>query len=91
MERGDRNVFEVLAFIEALGVAIGKEIRGDGLQVADAFKFLESEAFREHAAKAFEGIELVPGEVSDTGLVDGFLIGKRIIEVSQSITDALKK
>lgn len=87
---GINETTQVLAFIETLGVALGKEISGDGLDLWDAFKVFDDPEFREKLGEAIEGITLVPSEIQDIDIVEGFTLSKKALDVAQNILTAFR-
>ncbi len=87
---GINETQQILAFIETLGVALGKEVAGDGLSIWDALKIFEDPSFRKKLGDAIEGVQLVPEEIKDIDIVEGFTLSKQALDVVQKILAAFK-
>ena len=79
---------EVIALITTLGVLIGREVSGDGLQIQDVLKLLESEEFRTNLETALEGALLVPVELRDLSVSEGFDLSMTALEAFRKILAA---
>ncbi len=82
---GINETQDVIAFISTLGVLIGKEVSEDGLQITDVLKLFESKDFREALSQAFSGLTLVPAELKDFSVSEGFDLSLAALEAFREI------
>ncbi len=87
---GINETQDVIAFITTLGVLIGKEVAGDGLQITDVLKLFESKDFREALSQAFSGLTLVPAELKDLSVSEGFDLSLAALESFKEILAAFE-
>ncbi len=90
-KQGIENLKEVLKFVTVLGVLIGNEATGDGLDYFDFLKLLGNEEFKVKLAEAISGIELVPAEAADLSVNEGFELTLLAIEGVKEILEAFSK
>ena len=76
---------DVLRLITTLGVLIGAEASGDGLEITDVLKLFNDDDFREKLILAFDRITLVPGELSDLSIDEGFDLSILALETVREI------
>ncbi|NRA63472.1 MAG: hypothetical protein HRU19_03250 [Pseudobacteriovorax sp.] len=81
---------DVIALITTLGVLIGREVSGDGLQLTDVLKLLESSEFRENLEAALDGALLVPVELQDLTISEGFDLSMTALEAFRKILAAFE-
>ena len=79
---------DLIELITTLGVLIGREVSGDGLQLTDVLKLLESSEFRGNLEEALDGALLVPIELGDLSLSEGFELSMLVLEAFRKILAA---
>ncbi len=90
-KQGIENLKEVLKTVTVLGIMIGKEATGDGLDYFDLLKLLGNDEFKTKLAEAISGIELVPAETADLSVNEGFELTLLAIEGAREILQAFNK
>lgn len=90
MKQGINETMDIVKFMTALGVLIGREVANDGLQITDVFKLFESDDFRAKAAEAFSGLSTVPSELVDLSIDEGFDLSLAALEAFKEILVAFK-
>lgn len=81
---------DVLKLVEVVAVAIIKESCKDGFQITDLGAFLKSPAFEAAVGPAMEGIEKVPGELSDLSWLESIQFGRAVYDSVMNIVEEIK-
>jgi hypothetical protein len=89
-EYGVKETKEVLNLIKVIALSIVAEGKKDGWQPKDALAFLKSPHLEAAVSAAVAGIEQVPAELSDIGVLDGIDLGRYAYGVMDEVLDALK-
>ena len=91
MSRGIKETMDIIAIITALGVLIGEEISVDGLQVTDVFMLFESDDFRNKAYEALRAVSVVPAELRDLSVNEGFELSLASISTVREILASFER
>ncbi len=91
MGTGIQETKEVIAFITTLGVLVGREAVSDGLQLTDALKLFDNKDFREKVSIALDGLTLVPAELKDLSISEGFDLSLAALESFREILSAFEQ
>ncbi len=87
---GVENTKEVLTLAKVVALAVVKEAKKDGFQIADLGAFLKSPEFEAALVPALADIQLVPQEMGELGLIDGVALGRAAYEMVQEVMEALR-
>lgn len=87
---GVKETKDVVTLGKVVTVEIVKAVCKDGFQLADLGAFLRSPDFEKAVVQAVDGIELVPVEAADFGLLDGLELGKHVYSCVTDIVAELK-
>ncbi|SMF34977.1 hypothetical protein [Pseudobacteriovorax antillogorgiicola] len=90
MKQGINETKDILGFITALGVLIGKEVSGDGLQLTDLLKLFDDQDFRSKVSDAYQGVMLVPAELRDLSVSEGFDLSLAAIESFRKVLESFE-
>jgi hypothetical protein len=88
---GIKNIQEVAALVELVAVEICKASVKEGFQVKDLVAFLEAPDFEEKLQAAIDGIDQLPDEGSDLGLIETLTLAKDVQRIVTNVVAALKK
>ena len=88
---GIKNIQEVGALVELIAVEICRAVAKDGFDVKDLVAFLQAPDFDSKLKAALDGMEEIPDEGSDVGLLEGIQLAKDIQRIVTGMMAALKK
>ena len=87
---GVKETKDVATLGKVVTVAILKEAAKDGFQWGDLGAFLKSPDFEKAVAEAVVGIEVVPSEMAELGVLDSVELGKHVYGCTMEVVDAFK-
>jgi hypothetical protein len=88
---GIKNIQEVAALVELIAVEVCKASIKGGFQVKDLIAFLEAPDFEEKLQAAIDGMDKLPEEGSDLGLLETLTLAKDVQRIVYNVVAALKK
>lgn len=88
---GIKNIEEVAALVEIIAVEVCKAAVKDGFQVKDLVAFLQAPEFDAKLQAAIDGLDQIPDEGSDIGLIEGITLAKDLQRIVTNVVAALKK
>lgn len=88
---GIKNIQEVGALVELIAVEVCKAAVKEGFQVKDLVAFLQAPDFDAKLQAAIDGLDQLPDEASDVGLIEGITLAKDVQRIVTSVMAALKK
>ena len=88
---GIKNIQEVAVLIELIAVEVCKASVKEGFQVKDLVAFLQAPEFDSKLQAAIDGLDQIPDEASDVGLIEGISLAKDLQRIVTNVVAALKK
>jgi hypothetical protein len=88
---GIKNIEEVAALVELIAVEVCRAAVKDGFQVKDLVAFLQAPDFDAKLQAAIEGVDQLPDEGSDLGLIETLTLAKDVQRIVYNVVAALKK
>jgi hypothetical protein len=88
---GIKNIQEIAALVEIIAVEVCKASVKEGFQVKDLVAFLQAPDFDTKLQAAIDGLDQVPDEAADVGLIEGITLAKELQRIVTSVVAALKK
>lgn len=84
-----KEVIDLVVGVVALETA--KAVKKDGFQYKDLTEFLKSPELEAKVTAAIEGIEQVPHEMGDLGIVDGVALARYVYGKVDEVMDVLRQ
>jgi hypothetical protein len=88
---GIKNIQEIAALVEIIAVEVCKASVKEGFQVKDLVAFLQAPDFDTKLQAAIDGLDQVPDEAADVGLIEGITLAKDVQRIVYNVVSALKK
>ena len=87
---GIKNIEEVAALVELVLVEVCKSVSKDGFDVKDLVAFLSAPDFDEKLQAAIDGLDQIPDEGADVGMMEGLSLAKTVRRIVTNVVAAMK-
>lgn len=81
---------EMLALVKVIVTETCKAVKAEGFQAQDLVAFLQSPEFEPKLQEAVEGVEQIPAEIDDVGILEGVSLAKELAGIVTAAMAALK-